>query len=516
MDTLEALYDSIQRRPRPEDVAQLILEVLPERTSSEGAILHTAARYSFKNMSGNYSSMTSDFARVVGSEKLVRRSSEIFGVPMTLSATDCLNAQRVLEYTTSLASLIHANVEGLNFRTSRMDRKTQMEAGITHKRLYNRQYRALIRLKTRIDAIARNTLKYEASRVAKSAGATLLTKDDLQDISTACFVSYLSAQMNVRSVFTNGSQKRAFDTVAAMLFRRLEKSPTTNWYAVALVHPEAKVLQQLSPEQRGRLLGVWTEMLGRLAGLLGTLNQENTFDLQNMIVQRENDSSSWNAAAGAWNKAREHWISLVYALGMESVLDYYCPGKVLRLMAADVVRWHSYGKGDLDASLHPATKVWRELPRPWAVFNRQEECTRAMVAEVCERHSMPLAGWVEPPPAKRPAQFEPTPELVHGVAVSSPFLAYTLRKAGWFSGKEARPVDRCVTVHTDPSGAAILVTLWERRKSNLSLGSLPPKICLLHVNVSGTWTRRTSPRTSKSLENELPSRLSCNGWATIQ
>jgi hypothetical protein len=37
------------------------------------------------------------------------------------------------------------------------------------------------------------------------------------------------------------------------------------------------------------------------------------------------------------------------------------------------------------------------------------------------RHGVPRAGWVTPPPAKRATAFTPTPEIVRGVTVSSPF-----------------------------------------------------------------------------------------------
>jgi hypothetical protein len=42
---------------------------------------------------------------------------------------------------------------------------------------------------------------------------------------------------------------------------------------------------------------------------------------------------------------------------------------------------------------------------------------------------------------KRVAEFRPTPELVHGVTASNPQLVAASRKAGWFSGKRAVPLD---------------------------------------------------------------------------
>ena len=52
--------------------------------------------------------------------------------------------------------------------------------------------------------------------------------------------------------------------------------------------------------------------------------------------------------------------------------------------------------------------------------------------------------------------FTPTPELVHGVAVSSPTLAHALRRAGVFSGKPLRGVRPPVVVEYDVHGFATL------------------------------------------------------------
>jgi hypothetical protein len=58
---------------------------------------------------------------------------------------------------------------------------------------------------------------------------------------------------------------------------------------------------------------------------------------------------------------------------------------------------------------------------------------------------------------------------VHGVAVSDPALAALLRKAGWFSGKAAKPVDVAVVVERDPTGAA----LEARRTGDVDAGGAP-------------------------------------------
>jgi hypothetical protein len=55
--------------------------------------------------------------------------------------------------------------------------------------------------------------------------------------------------------------------------------------------------------------------------------------------------------------------------------------------------------------------------------------------------------------------FTVTPELVHGVAVSSPNLANLLRKVGVFSGKALHGMTpESLTVHRTESGAAVFAS----------------------------------------------------------
>jgi len=109
-----------------------------------------------------------------------------------------------------------------------------------------------------------------------------------------------------------------------------------------------------------------------------------------------------------------------------------CPGKVLRLMAADVAAWHRASGGDL----HSDTGPWCDLPLPWEVL-RGTPCSKERVLEVCAKwNADPVkSGWVAPPPERKVARYSPTPELVHGVEVSNPQLAALLRSTGVFSGK---------------------------------------------------------------------------------
>lgn len=409
-------------------------------------ILEGAAKHSFHK---GLSSMNTQYARLVGADRLVGRSSKLFGLEAEApSPGECLNLDTVENWLTRLRTLLHVTV--LNFHQGRLSREQQREIGFNSKRAYNRRFRCLCRLQRRIERMHKASQYIRSLQMAKTSGAVFITPELLRrDLPTACFVAYMVSRLGLRSQFTNKSQVRAFDTVAQMLLDHAKQSPTVCWEAIAYVHPEAEVLKRLSAEDRGRLFGVWTEELHRLADYLQDLWTRDGLDLETMIVRRGNDASSWNAAAGAWNKARDQWFSLLYSLGLEGVLEVYCPGKVMRLMARDLAKWHRMsGKG-----LDPATMVWSKLPRPWEVFKGQKECSGRTVQFVCDQYG--VTSWVQPPPQKKAVTFTATPELVHGVTVSSPFLAGLLRRAGWFSGKEAHPVDVDVQVVRDEHGASI-------------------------------------------------------------
>jgi hypothetical protein len=451
-EAVEELYRCVQTRPRPEDVAELVLDVLDgQLTDLERRILGKAAKHSLKQNAWGYSSMATDFVRPVGAERQVRVAEELFAVPAPLSAADCLHADRVEAFLRTISTQIDYVLGHSNFKFDRLNRAARAAAslGLT-RRQYNKRWRLLVRLEGKITRMVAGQRTYELTRYSKSALAIRLGREDLaRDLPTACFVAYLSSRMSKRSIFTNRSQERAFDQVADALYRKAKGSGEANWWAMAHVHPEAEVLAHLTEEEKGKLLATWFRILEDLATRLEHLAHTIRFDRETLIVRRGNDSSSWNGAAGAWNKAREHWIALLHALGMSRLLDDLCPGKVLRLMAADVAAWHARSRG-----LHEDTFVWADLPAPWEVVKRRARCTRSMIADACSRHGVDPAGWTGPRPPKVPVPFHPTPELVHGVSISSPGLARILRDSRWFSGRAATAVGAPVTVARDERGFA--------------------------------------------------------------
>ena len=177
-------------------------------------------------------------------------------------------------------------------------------------------------------------------------------------------------------------------------------------------------------------------ILEESASRLEVVATRDDLDLEHMIVRAGNDSSTWNSLAGAWNRARDFWIALVYSLAQEDFFDAFLPGKVLRLMAADVAAWHRM-KG---ATVHDDTSVWAALPKPWDVLAGRAGCSRSDIESTCRRFDIDpeQTGWSAPRPRTAVDAWRPTPESVHGVVVRHPELALFLRKVGAFSGKSVR------------------------------------------------------------------------------
>jgi hypothetical protein len=432
---IEKLHATLKRRDTPETVAKLVREALPI-VQRQGllALLGEIISGSAKERFG-WSSMATVFRAPVGAEKQMAKARELALLFLGSSLPEGDDPEELEAVIETLDRLI-GKTRGLSsFKDDRPNRAARRKMGLG---LSRRRYGKLFRLATRLECKA-VTLREEQAKldlvlVGKAALAPRLTLDDFAgDVTTAAFVTYYSARMKLRSEFTISGQQRPFDGLSARLLALCERNPGTRWWAVAHVFPRADVLARLSDEQRGQLLGIWFDILQGVADRLDTVQRRSAIDMETMIVARGNDSSTWNLLAGAWNRARDHWIALVEAMGMEALFDTLLPGKVMRLMAADVAAWHrAQGMG-----MHADTLVWQDLPWPWLVLRGEVSCTRADIEAVCAAHGVDPAksGWAKARPRTAIADFRPTPELVHGVAVSNPYLAGYLRRIGVFSGR---------------------------------------------------------------------------------
>ena len=440
MTTIELLYQTLNERRRPEDIAEMVFELTKDSlTSNEKLLLEKASKGSLSKNIYGYTSMLQTFAEAKGATKQIEKALEIFQLnPNT--KFDYNNQKDIEEFIALVSPIINKSVGKNDFKADRLNKSQRIENGIDlSKRNYNKKWRLLKRIENKLLKFITESKKVEFQKIAKHGLVhTLDFTNFSSDINTACFIAYYNARCNLRSVFTNESQIRSFDEISEMLLNKCNSKDTqlpnpTNWWAIAHIYTSQEVLSHLTDQQKGLLLGKWTTILQEIAAFLDQIWNENDINRETMVVKKGNDSTTWNNTAGAWNKARDNWMNLIYSLGLDYILEEICFGKTLRLMAADVVAWHLSTNGKLD----PNTEVWNKLPLPWEIFQNKVNCNKDLVIKYCELAGLDpeKSGWIAPR-THGVAEFTPTPELVHGVAISNPFLATALKRHRFFSGKK--------------------------------------------------------------------------------
>lgn len=435
MTTIRQLFETLNERKRPEDVAEMIMQLTQNSlTPKEYSVLEKATKGSLSKKWNGYTSMLQTFAKAKGAQKQVKKAFEVFNL-QNIEKLDYNLYENIENCIKEISSIINKPVGQNNFKTDRFNKIQRKENAIDlSKRSYNKKWRILKRLEKKLIIFARESRKNEFQLISKHGLVHHLSFEAFSsDLNTAYFIAYYNARCNLRSVFTNQGQESPFDEISEMLLNRCKKElHTTNWLAISFIYTNEEVLSNLTDKQKGSLIGKWTSILQDIANLLNEVWDYSDIDRETMIVKRGNDSTTWNNTAGAWNKARDNWMNLIYSLGLDCILEEVCFGKVLRLMAADVVVWHRLTGSKLD----PNTNVWNKLPLPWEVFENREFCNKKMVIKYCQEAGIDAekSGWIAPK-VHSVVEFKPTPELVHGVVISNPFLATVLKRHKYFSGK---------------------------------------------------------------------------------
>lgn len=434
------LFDLTQDRPHPGAAAQAILDLgYPWQPKVMSGLRETARTKGNTYLADEFHAPQAPTKTVQSLRRLLDR------LP--------LDGQRVQDL-----DVIRKVLEEARFRVDEGDgatRKVRKHLTGMSRRQYKRMRRTVANLDQLLPRYKRAQRMDRLHRVAKISFAHDLGFDEFgSDLPTACFVAYMTANLARRSLFTASTQARAFDSLAEKMFVGFV-GENTNWYAIAHVFPRADVLRGVSIDNRMVLLGKARTVMSQSAVELKRAWEGSDINLETMIVRRGNDSSTWNALAGSWNRGRDYWIALMQSLGLYDSFDQFLPGKVLRLMAADVASWHRSG-GD---QLHGDTGVFASLPKPWDVMLAEDVCGREAIEEACLTYEIdPLkTGWSRARARTAVDAWRPTYATVHGVEVEDPELAKWLRKIGVFSGKLHGDLAglRDVEVERDEHGAAI-------------------------------------------------------------
>lgn len=440
MTWIETLHQTLDRRATPEQVARTIRD---SGIRWPAAVQVELARVAAACPPWHVTSMPEDFERADDCRAQLAAAGRMFGVDV--SHVRPSDVQAIGELITELGRRVGGWQPGQDWKADRLNKAerrsapyTEVARGLASKRQYNRHVRVLRHLWDKAVRMGGMQHQRELVLIGRSGFASRITLDRFQgDPVTACFVAYFTARKNRRRMFTVAGRENPVDRLAQGLLDVAMTGEQPDWEMLAWVYPRAAVLVRLASRQLGALLGDWhAVMAGTAAELERAWPGDENVNRMTMIVRRGMDSSTWNTMAQAYNAARSAWLGCVAASGALPLLGPACPGKVMRLMAADLAWWHRASGGDVD----PNTTVWARLPLPWQVLAGTHRCTADDVRAACAEAGLdPVAGgWLAPLPDGAPAEFTPTPDLVHGIAVSDPAWAAVLRRGGAFSGKKIK------------------------------------------------------------------------------
>lgn len=436
-ELIRQLRDGLDARPRPEDVAGIVMRLLP-LGKAERIVVGRAASAAERRW-GHWSSMSTDWDRPVDASHALGNALtalvDVVDEPLLagLRAADPNDPDAIRSAALPVADAIGWVDAPDDAALPTRDRKDRLGIDVSMRR-WRRALRHTGALLGRADALEFARTRRELA-VTSRAGAFGAPDADRMaaDPDAAAFVAYYAAKRNLRRAFTLSDTDNPFDEVAAVLFDRLGED--SDWAMVAEFYPAVRVLRRLTPEVQGQLVGRYWSLMRTGAGLAA--RAIGPVDRSAMVVRQGCDSDTFNLAAGAVNTARSAWIRALVATGSLDVLDAACPPKTPRVMAGDLFMWRKTMGED---PVHPDVKVAALLPPAWEVLDGSVSCTRADVEAACAAVGIDpeSTGWAAPRPPVPAGTFSPTPEMVHGIVISDPVLAEVLRRGGAFSG---RPVD---------------------------------------------------------------------------
>src|SRR4051812_16803037 len=128
---MQELFETLQQRRRPEDVAEMIrCDLGHTMTSPELAMLDRAASHSLKRGLAKTTSMLESFHRPVSPERQVTRALELFRRTATWSAAQCADPARVQVLIEELCPLIHKTVGESDFKQHRLNGEQRTAHGL--------------------------------------------------------------------------------------------------------------------------------------------------------------------------------------------------------------------------------------------------------------------------------------------------------------------------------------------------------------------------------------------------
>ena len=151
MSDLKTLFNSLNQRKRPEDIAEIISDLLGNDLSvKERLTLEKATKGALKKSFFGYSSMSDQFRSPVGAYAQISKAAELFEVE-GLSADQADKPESIVQFIEDISPLLQKEMGKNNFLGDRLNRKErELENLDISKRQYNKRWRLLKRLEKKL------------------------------------------------------------------------------------------------------------------------------------------------------------------------------------------------------------------------------------------------------------------------------------------------------------------------------------------------------------------------------
>ncbi|NJO02311.1 MAG: hypothetical protein HC880_12035 [Bacteroidia bacterium] len=427
---LKYLFKSLDRRKQPEDIAARILMILGNDLSpSEKDQWQASTPQESGSPWPGHSSLAEDFQPPVGMRRQIRKALDLFVSAPNFDKNFYSQPEEVRKFIHNISQEIHKDFGANDFKHDRLSRIQRQNQGLDlSRRKYNKLFRHLKRLEEKLRILELELKKLSFRRMEKSGLAYQLDWETFSsDVPSACFIAYYTALCNQRPETAGPAPSSFPDAIARLLFARCLGNAQSTWWAIAHVCLHEEVISRLTDKHKGKLIGRWFGILSEIADLLATLWESSALQRDTMTARPGNDSSSWNHTANAWNNARLHWIALLRALNLQTMLTAIYLGKVQPL---------SFIKAETSLSkTNAASKndwlLWLALPLPWEVLRGRQICSRQRVENQCARQRIDPASLDWPAP-QTSTDNHPSPTLIQVIKEDAPALINLLKAHGYF------------------------------------------------------------------------------------
>ena len=151
MTTIEQLYKTLSERRRPEDVAEMVIELTEgSLTTKERLLLEKAAKGSLARNVFGYTSMLQTFAEAKGAGKQITKAIEIFKLD-NKNNFDYNNRKDIEDFINVVSPIIHKTAGKNDFKVDRLNKSQRQANGLDlSKRNYNKKWRLLTRIENKL------------------------------------------------------------------------------------------------------------------------------------------------------------------------------------------------------------------------------------------------------------------------------------------------------------------------------------------------------------------------------